>query len=395
MELPQDVSAALVRCIGAYIRGAPVTVLPAHLRRLKGFRDTALLRVRGEVLSALDDDALRALIGEWLDDGKHRLTKADGDLLRIAAERADGWEQRLDGAGKTRAKPPVAREPAGGGEHAHRLREARDEVKRVKAESKAAADAERARSAALVAEVRALTDRATAAERRVRTLEKELSDLRSAYDKELKRAGRKTAQAIAAKDEVAARLKEMRAARDEARRAMSALEERVRERGPKDRGAPRSAPRRMGPRRPLPVPKGRLADAPETLATWLETADVVVLVDGYNVSKSESGFAAADLETQRRLVIQGGNALARRFGIDLTIVFDGSQIAPGASRRARGPAKVEYSTGEIADDHLVAAVEALPPVPVVVVTNDRELQDRVAALGATIATSDQLLALIR
>jgi rRNA-processing protein FCF1 len=57
---------------------------------------------------------------------------------------------------------------------------------------------------------------------------------------------------------------------------------------------------------------------------------------------------------------------------------------------------VEYSTGEIADDHLIARLEGLPvDNPVVFVTNDRELQRRAAALGATIATPSQLLALAR
>lgn len=37
----------------------------------------------------------------------------------------------------------------------------------------------------------------------------------------------------------------------------------------------------------------------------------------------------------------------------------------------------------------------MPPDPVVVVTNDRELQGRARRLGATIASSNQLLTLIR
>jgi predicted RNA-binding protein with PIN domain len=58
--------------------------------------------------------------------------------------------------------------------------------------------------------------------------------------------------------------------------------------------------------------------------------------------------------------------------------------------------RIEYSRpDEIADDHLIAKLEELPASPVIVATNDRELQQRSAALGATIATSDQLLALIR
>jgi len=43
----------------------------------------------------------------------------------------------------------------------------------------------------------------------------------------------------------------------------------------------------------------------------------------------------------------------------------------------------------------VGLLDELPPSPVVVVTSDQELQGRASALGATIATSGQLLELIR
>ena len=77
------------------------------------------------------------------------------------------------------------------------------------------------------------------------------------------------------------------------------------------------------------------------------------------------------------------------------IVFDGSEVAPGAARRMRGGVVVEYSKpSESADDHIVALLEATEGAAILT-TNDRDLQDRAAALGATIATSNQLLALIR
>src|SRR6266568_3644870 len=69
-------------------------------------------------------------------------------------------------------------------------------------------------------------------------------------------------------------------------------------------GVPKSqagaAPPRLPERRePLPVPGGLAADDPETLAAWLATADVLVLVDGYNVTKHERGFPDRTLEDQR------------------------------------------------------------------------------------------------
>jgi predicted RNA-binding protein with PIN domain len=114
------------------------------------------------------------------------------------------------------------------------------------------------------------------------------------------------------------------------------------------------------------------------------------------VSKAEGGFGDLTLETQRRRLLQEVGKVARRHEVEATVIFDGSHIAPGTSRRHRGPVQVEYSrAGEIADDHLIAKLEGLPKYPVIVATNDKELQGRAARLGATIATSNQLLGLLR
>jgi predicted RNA-binding protein with PIN domain len=85
-----------------------------------------------------------------------------------------------------------------------------------------------------------------------------------------------------------------------------------------------------------------------------------------------------------------------RKSVPTTVVFDGSEVGPGTSRLARTRVRVEYSrAGEIADDHLMAKLASLPPDPVVLVTSDRELQERAGAEGATIASSAQLLDLAR
>lgn len=176
-----------------------------------------------------------------------------------------------------------------------------------------------------------------------------------------------------------------------ARRTETPASEEVAERPDVDeqqRPSPRS-------RTPLKAPLGLLDDDPKSLASWLKTEDVELLVDGYNVSKSGAGFAHLSLADQRKRVVQAVNRLARKNDLAPIVVFDGAETPPGTSRRGRGPAIVEYSTGEIADDHLIARLETLPPKPVVFVTDDKELQGRAAALGATIASSAQLLALVR
>ena len=120
------------------------------------------------------------------------------------------------------------------------------------------------------------------------------------------------------------------------------------------------------------------------------------MVDGYNVTKAEGGFAEMSLADQRDRLVDELTRLALKHSIEVTVVFDGAEVAPGTARRSRRRVKVEYSKPpETADDHLVARLADLPPEAVIVATNDRELQERVAARGATVATSAQLLTLLR
>jgi predicted RNA-binding protein with PIN domain len=143
------------------------------------------------------------------------------------------------------------------------------------------------------------------------------------------------------------------------------------------------------------VPKGLFAESPETLDAWLKEPNVLLLIDGYNVSKTESGFGSLRLEDQRTRLIDEIDRLARTRKVPATIVFDGAAIDPGTTRRARRTVKVAYSKPpEVADDHLVALLDELPRHPVIVVTDDRELQERCVARGATIARAEQLLSLI-
>ena len=149
-------------------------------------------------------------------------------------------------------------------------------------------------------------------------------------------------------------------------------------------------------RKPLDVPNGLMAESREALEAWLKEPNVSLLIDGYNVSKTEGGFVDISLEQQRNRLVDEIDRLARRMKVASTIVFDGALIEPAAVRRKRRTVVVAYSKPpEIADDHLVALLEEQPNHPVIVVTNDRELQDRSVALGATIARSEQLLSLIR
>jgi predicted RNA-binding protein with PIN domain len=394
IELPEDVELALVRGVGAYLRSTPATELPARLRRFRSFRPQALGRYRTELIGVLDDDTLRALIREWLDDGRTPLRKGEAELLRIAVERPGGWEGKLARRSRPRR---TAEGPDPAATARRRLEQERDKLRRArKAEQELRAElkAERAVSARLRSELDDVRNQGRQAVTRANGAERARAKAEAALERERRRVARAVERGRTELDRAKADLKAARKEIAELKRRAGSAEGTT-TKAPVRRTKP-SRPRRSGPRRALPVPKGRLEDDPGTLEAWLDDPSVLLLVDGYNVTKSVGGFGELDLERQRELLVDGVARVARRKKVNATVVFDGSDVAPGTKRRSKGRVRVEYSRpDEIADDHLIALLEALPPDPVVLVTSDRELQGRAARLQATIASSPQLLALIR
>jgi predicted RNA-binding protein with PIN domain len=147
-------------------------------------------------------------------------------------------------------------------------------------------------------------------------------------------------------------------------------------------------------RAPLPIPGGLYGNSEAAAEHLLRAAGVMVLVDGYNVAKL--GWPDLTLAHQRDRAIALCEDVARRWGTELHIVFDGADVV-GAHAPQRRLVRVSYSpAGVIADDVLRAQVSALDPTrPVVVVTNDQEVQTDVKSAGANVVTSDAFLAVAR
>ncbi len=152
-------------------------------------------------------------------------------------------------------------------------------------------------------------------------------------------------------------------------------------------------PRPQARRKALPLPGGVMGDS-DAAAEYLLRSGATVLVDGYNVAKT--GWPSLDLEGQRVVLLDVVENLARRFGSDITVVFDGADVV-GATADRRRVARVVYSpAGVIADDVIRDEVGRLPVNrPVVVVTNDQEIIRDVRAMGANTIATQQLLALAR
>ena len=395
MALPPDIRSALVDTLGAYIGRAATLDLPKNLRRLKGFRPKALARHGDELLGLLEDETQRKLVLQALDDGELRPSKRHDRVLRIALERPEGWEAQL--AALSELSDEVTTQTGRDVEEElererRKVKDAREEARRAKA----AARAEFAKTARKVEELeRVLTSTRAQLEQARAELEAaatETSRVTGALERRERRAEREVEKAKAASDESRAETKSLR--KEIARVTRELADASV---GGRPRRTPSVAqPKEPAIRTPLEVPKGLLAESRETLDLWLKEPHVSLLIDGYNVSKTEGGFGDLSLEHQRNRLVDEIDRLARMRRVPSTIVFDGALMEPASVRRKRRTVVVAYSRPpEVADDHLVALLEERPNHPVIVVTNDRELQAKSVALGATIARAEQLLSLIR
>ena len=158
---------------------------------------------------------------------------------------------------------------------------------------------------------------------------------------------------------------------------------------------PRQSGRRKSsasPRKPLALPGGVYGSSFAASEFLARHPGVMVLVDGYNVAKL--AWPNLTLEQQRERCIDAAEDVARRFGTNVAIVFDGASV-PGAAAPAKRLVRVRFSPeGVTADDVLRAEVAATPPsTPVVVVTNDQAVASDVRSAGANTMTSEQWLEL--
>ena len=409
---PADVEQSLAGSVAAFLRSAPKQQIPPRLRRFKGIPPKGLRPHRAELVGVLEDEILRRQILEWL-DGKVPLARSDAELLRLAVERPEGWSEAL-GAGpssagsQTEDAAKITRLEIALGREQERVRRARAEAARAKEDARRAKEEAhrtvseaRSKAGELSKEVTRLAAEHSAARRESKAAAEEASRAERARE----RAERKERTSVAkAQAECDVAVRELRSVRREAAAALARvarLEDELqsfRAAKPKAKkkttraGQPKAPARRM----PLPVPKGRFEDDPETLHGWLGTPDVVLLVDGYNVTKAEGGFGDLSLELQRDRLVERVSSLQLKTKVSATIVFDGSTMPPGMTRPRKRRVKVVYSKeGETADDRIIALLQELSPHPVVLTTNDKELQGRARELGATVATSSQLLALLR
>ncbi len=148
-------------------------------------------------------------------------------------------------------------------------------------------------------------------------------------------------------------------------------------------------------RHPVKLPGGVLDNGVEAADHLLRVANVVLLVDGYNISNALA--PGQPLTEQRARLLDALRELQARTGVAIEVVFDGAQAHDPWVAGGRSPVHVRFSPPDVeADDVLVDLVAALPAArPVVLATSDRGLRDRVRRHGANLIGARQLLAAMR
>ena len=146
------------------------------------------------------------------------------------------------------------------------------------------------------------------------------------------------------------------------------------------------------PGRPSVLPPGVLDSQPLAVPALLAIKGLEVIIDGYNVTKDLRGVPGAELSDQRAWLVRLAAAAASGRDLRMTVVFDGEGDRTTSAAAARVVRCMFTAQEETADDRIVALVADLPPdAPVLVVTSDREVRDRVEALRANVVASGVFL----
>jgi predicted RNA-binding protein with PIN domain len=348
-----------------------------HAEALASGESPAAVAKVGLALGPAGAQALRAAIDQAeIDAAQARAARSEAATAEVAAE-LHAARQRLEQEG---ASARAAREQARAG--AEELRRSERQRRRLQG-----------RVEELERQLRSLREHADALDRRSaeerRRLQARLAEQRTLVD-ELRRANRALRRPGGADPALVEAVGALERDLAALRRAAGVAD------GPRaGAGEATPAPRPPERRRPLPVPPGRTGDDPETLLAWALVPGVLVLVDGYNVTKQPMGFAEHGLEDQRTLLIARCQRLARRAG-EVVVVFDGAEVGPlTPGRMTTGRVGVVFTDPDrTADDEIIARVNAEPPArPVVVVSSDNEVRARASALGANGVPAPALLAL--
>jgi predicted RNA-binding protein with PIN domain len=399
-------------------RAVPPQPAPRSLRPLLGharLTAAALATIR----KAVDDDAeFRARVAEAVDE------EAVGRAGWLFLARPDGWEDEVAGLVAASASATAAEEEGRAERSAARRLKGAEEARRRVEEALAEERAQAARTADELARERAAR---RTAEQALERLQREAERLRRQVaileEQAAVTAADAAAGATAAASEpvvvevavptvprevvdlVAQAAEATRTAQERLSDAMGALVRATGPSPPEERDRPgargsRAVARPAPPRRqPAALPPAVFEDSVEAADHLVRRPGAVLLVDGYNASMGyRPDLPIAEL---RRRLVDAVDELVARTGVDAQVVFDGADTAePGPSTRTGGrrlAARVAFSPPDVeADDVILGLVDAAPlSRPVIVASDDRQVQDGARLRGASVISITQLLGVLR
>lgn len=379
---------------------------PTRLKQVlafKKFTERAMGQVRQVVET--DDEFRERVIAASVEQDMSRvgwlwLTRPDGweqecaELAAIAerdseraadARRVQELEQRLHRAEAAREKADGQRDKAGRDRDEARLQAAQARTDTRQAEEMASR---------LVAELdQAQSARDAAQESLVRARRKE-----TRTDDKLKRAH----------GQIDRLNKELRASRELHGEEVNSLKERLadaegevamaREAGfePSPEPEPEPPPP-ITRRKPAPLPPGMLKDTVEATEHLLRTPNVVMLVDGYNVTFKN--WQDMPVRGQRERLLQKLEELSARYSeAEIVVVFDGIETDYdyiSTTARSLGVTVRFSPSGTEADDVIIEWCRHYPLwQPLVVVSHDGRVRDSARELGANLVQPSKLLKLM-
>jgi predicted RNA-binding protein with PIN domain len=126
----------------------------------------------------------------------------------------------------------------------------------------------------------------------------------------------------------------------------------------------------------------------------LRSGSVLLVVDGYNVSKT--GWPGATLEVERESLLSALHGLHLTSATDVIVAFDGDGTQTFSSPRRPGVRIVFSKRGEEADSVVVQTVAKTPlQTAVVVASSDRWVREHAETFGAVVISAATLVAVLR
>ena len=402
----RDALMAAVEVARAGQKEKPPIDPPARLKQVlafKRFPERALEQVRAVVES---DEEFRQRVVADTDE------EAMGRIGWLWLTRPEGWEQEyaeLATAAERETEQAADAQSIQALEQRQQRAEAaveRAERQRKKADDDR--DAAKAEAAQARTEVRQARDEAKALSADLGEARREREAAQKSLDRAVRTQDRTAAKLKSAQTQLDRLKKELRDSREQHKSEINTLKERLaeaeaevalaREAGFEPPAEPDPDPEPPPPltkRTAVPMPSGLLNDTPEAAEHLLrQVPDIVVLVDGYNVTFKN--WEKLPVQQQRHRFLQKMEELSSRYsGAEFVVVFDGTQtdydyIATTA--RSLGVTVRFSKPGVTADDHIISQCDSYPlSRPIAVVSEDGEVREQARNRGANLVHPRKLL----